>query len=244
MPRRKEFLGYKPRPPPEGSGLSARQQAQAGPGIQSNPTWVLQKEHLTTSLRLIPKVTMAPTTTTATTTEPELLTTTNAPIDDWLSPSLQRFFAKTQGDWDTGCWNWTAAKDRDNYPRFWRHGTNMKAHRWIYESLMGPIPKGLELDHVCVNAKCVAPNHLEPVTKAENQRRKLFRKAEAAAGRPVRIKTGATAVQEITLAFALGLPIGGVLVLPARAGARAARSTSPAPFDTLPMSRLIQRDAG
>ncbi|MGN7201157.1 HNH endonuclease signature motif containing protein [Arthrobacter sp. SAFR-044] len=177
------------------------------------------------------------TTTTATTTE-ELLMTTDDPIDTWLSPALQRFFRKTQGDWETGCWNWIAAKDKDNYARFWRNNGNRKAHRWIYEMMVGPIPAGLELDHVCVNARCVAPNHLEPVTKAENQRRKQFRKAEAAAGRPVRMKTGATTVQELTLAIALGLPTGGTVVLPARQGARAVRSTSPATFDTLSMSRM------
>lgn len=176
-------------------------------------------------------------TTTGTTTLDDKLVTADDPIRSWLSPALMNFFMKTEGDWDTGCWNWTAAKEKGNYPRFWR-GKNMLAHRWIYEELIGPIPAGLELDHVCVNPSCVAPNHLEPVTTAENQRRKAFRKAEAAAGRPIRIKTAATTVQELTLAFALGLPTGGVTILPAREGERAVRSTSPAPFDTLPMSRL------
>lgn len=92
------------------------------------------------------------------------------------------FFTKTEGDWDTGCWLWTAAKEKGNYPRFWQQRKNRLAHRWIYETLIGPITGGLALDHVCVNPSCVAPNHLEPVTKAENLRRKAFRRAEAAAG--------------------------------------------------------------
>lgn len=178
------------------------------------------------------------TTTTPTTTGQELLTTTDDEIGAWLSPSLLKFFTKTEGDWETGCWNWVAAKDKDNYPRFWQSTKNRQAHRWIYETLVGPIPAGFDLDHVCVNATCVAPNHLEPVTKKENQDRKKLRRAEAAAGRPIRIQTGATTVQEITLAFALGLPTGGVIVLPGRRGAKPVRSTSPAPFDTLLMSRL------
>lgn len=181
------------------------------------------------------------TTTTPTTTGQEILTTADEEIGTWLSPSLLNFFAKTEGDWSTGCWNWAAAKDKGNYPRFKQGNKNRQAHRWIYETLVGPIPAGLDLDHVCVNSTCVAPNHLEPVTKKENQDRKTFRRAEAAAGRPVRIKTGATTVQEITLAFALGLPTGGVIVLPARGGARPVRSTSPAPFDALPMSRPNRR---
>lgn len=177
-------------------------------------------------------------TTTATTILDEPLVTTDDPIESWLSPALMNFFVKTEGDWDTGCWNWTGAKEKGNYARFWQRRKNRLAHRWIYETLIGPIPEGLELDHVCVNPTCVAPNHLEPVTRLENQRRKAFRRAEAVAGRVIRTKTGATTIQELTLAFALGLPTGGGIVLPARRGSRAVRSTSPAPYDTLLMSRL------
>lgn len=46
-----------------------------------------------------------------------------------------------------------------------------RAHRVVYESLVGPIPAGLELDHTCRVRRCVNPDHLEPVTHAENQRR-------------------------------------------------------------------------
>ncbi|HEV2123202.1 MAG TPA: HNH endonuclease signature motif containing protein [Chloroflexota bacterium] len=48
---------------------------------------------------------------------------------------------------------------------------NLKAHRWAYEALVGPIPTGTELDHLCRNPACVRPDHLEPVTHAENIRR-------------------------------------------------------------------------
>jgi hypothetical protein len=42
------------------------------------------------------------------------------------------------------------------------------AHRWSYEALVGPIPPGLEIDHLCRVRNCVNPSHLEPVTKAVN----------------------------------------------------------------------------
>lgn len=44
-------------------------------------------------------------------------------------------------------------------------------HRKIYEALVGDIPRGLQLDHVCRNRVCVNPAHLEPVTISENAKR-------------------------------------------------------------------------
>lgn len=45
------------------------------------------------------------------------------------------------------------------------------AHRVVYERARGPIPNGLHLDHKCRVIACVNPQHLEPVTAAENVRR-------------------------------------------------------------------------
>jgi hypothetical protein len=69
------------------------------------------------------------------------------------------------------CWEWTSARTPSGYARVKRQGRDSQAHRVAYEVHVGPIPDGLELDHLCRNRGCVRPDHLEPVTHAENMRR-------------------------------------------------------------------------
>lgn len=71
-----------------------------------------------------------------------------------------------------GCWPWTGGIDRNGYGYMWAASTTQTAHRVVYGLLVGPIPPGLELDHLCNIRHCVRPDHLEPVTTAENQRRR------------------------------------------------------------------------
>ena len=70
-----------------------------------------------------------------------------------------------------GCWEWTAAIDDNGYGRASVDGRMKYAHRIAYEAFVGPIPAGLQIDHLCRTRHCVNPAHLEPVTNAENQRR-------------------------------------------------------------------------
>ena len=73
---------------------------------------------------------------------------------------------------DTGCIEWTGALDSHGYGRIRiNQGLLEGTHRVAWESVNGPIPDGLELDHLCRNKQCCNPAHLEPVTHAENMRR-------------------------------------------------------------------------
>lgn len=72
------------------------------------------------------------------------------------------------------CWIWTSSRTRQGGRAgtggYGKWGGRM-AHRVSYEALVSPIPEGLQLDHLCRTPACVNPQHLEPVTGAENLRR-------------------------------------------------------------------------
>lgn len=69
---------------------------------------------------------------------------------------------------ENGCWCWTSSIKPNGYGCFWHDGAQRNAHRVSYELFIGPIPEGLDLDHLCRNRACVNPEHLEPVTRSVN----------------------------------------------------------------------------
>lgn len=69
------------------------------------------------------------------------------------------------------CWIWTGKLVLGLYGRTTREGKDIYVHRWTYYTLVGPIPSGLDLDHLCRRPACCYPGHLQPVTRLENVRR-------------------------------------------------------------------------
>lgn len=84
----------------------------------------------------------------------------------------------------TGCHEWTRTLQSSGYAAIYDgHSGAEQAHRVAWELANGPIPDGLEVDHLCRVRHCVNPEHLEPVTRAENIRRAV--EARRLARRPV-----------------------------------------------------------
>lgn len=69
----------------------------------------------------------------------------------------------------SGCWIWIGPVNyKSRYGVCHHNGATVGAHRCVYRLLRGPIPNGLQLDHLCRNPQCVNPAHLEPVTGRVN----------------------------------------------------------------------------
>lgn len=86
------------------------------------------------------------------------------PVND-----LERFERKiSKESCGRQCWRWTASLDPKGYGQVYFNGKVRRAHRVSYEIYRGPIPEGLQLDHLCRVRSCVNPAHLEPVTCREN----------------------------------------------------------------------------
>jgi hypothetical protein len=89
------------------------------------------------------------------------------------TPSLEsRLGAKVQIQ-PSGCWAYNGNLDKYHHVNLPATGTEHRkqvpAHRWFYETLVGPIEDGLHLHHRCEKPGCVNPDHLVPLTNSEHQ---------------------------------------------------------------------------
>lgn len=88
--------------------------------------------------------------------------------------------------YETECWLWLRAKTAGGYGVF----REAYAHRFSYESFVGPICPGFEIDHLCRNPSCVNPQHLQSVTHRENMRRGKQAKVTQETVEAIRTDTG------------------------------------------------------
>lgn len=86
--------------------------------------------------------------------------------------STEARFGKHVTPMPNGCWAW--GNDLDHYGNFAVHSgggmkTQVQAHRFAYETIVGPIPDGQHLHHICENPGCVNPAHLVPLTPSDHK---------------------------------------------------------------------------
>ena len=80
--------------------------------------------------------------------------------------AIDRIFSRLARDGD--CWIYTGGTNGSGYGHINIDGHKHYTHRVVYEHLVGSIPDGLELDHLCRHPACCNPSHLEPVTHSIN----------------------------------------------------------------------------
>lgn len=97
-----------------------------------------------------------------------------------MKTAEERFWAKVNKT--DNCWEWTAYRSPKGYGQLGFVGRVMAAHRYSYELHVGPIPEGIQVDHVCFNRACVRPDHLRLTTPKQNQENRSGARKDSGSG--------------------------------------------------------------
>lgn len=87
---------------------------------------------------------------------------------DGHKPTIVRFRDNVRPTPRWACWEWQGSLNDNGYGRIRHDGREMYVHRFAHEWFLGPIPEGLEVDHVCNVRHCVNPEHLQVTTHERN----------------------------------------------------------------------------
>ena len=91
--------------------------------------------------------------------------------------------SRVEIDPESGCWIWVGYVGTNGYGTITFENRTRQAHRMSYETFVGPIPEGLDIDHSChrpetcaggkscPHRRCINPDHLSPMTRENNARR-------------------------------------------------------------------------
>lgn len=100
------------------------------------------------------------------------------PMNEWqavnLPDSLPLHFRRNVEPGDNGCWLWVRSCSPDGYGWASFRNRTYQAHRLAYSLVVGEIPDGMQLDHLCRVRRCIRPDHLEPVLPSENLERSPY----------------------------------------------------------------------
>ena len=87
-----------------------------------------------------------------------------------ITPFVERFWLRVNKECPDDCWLWVGGKIPSGYGMF----GNRLVHRIAYTLIIGPIPRGMVLDHICHQKLCCNPNHLRIATIRENSRNRII----------------------------------------------------------------------
>lgn len=115
-------------------------------------------------------------------------------------------YRETECGWMTPCWVWLGGLTPEGYGRSFIDGRSQLLHRFAYEQKHGPVPVGLELDHLCRNRACLNPDHLQAVVAVTNVRRgRAARRLGAEGAFLIRMLTLTTSLGRTEIAEMLGV---------------------------------------
>lgn len=78
------------------------------------------------------------------------------------------FWKRVNKNAPNGCWQWLGSQNGRGYAQWHIGGKTIYVHRYAYNMLVGEVPDGFIIDHLCRNRSCVNPKHMELVTQQEN----------------------------------------------------------------------------